>query len=397
MKNSTFLLLISLSFLFWQCGDKAQNSASETSSNSASAAAPQVKSTPTGGTTINGKIEGASDMQVFFDKSGLDNRTEVVGKVNAGPDGSFAYTLDQALEPAIYRIRIGAQKIFLPFNGTEKAITVNGNLTDFNRYNVDLRGSESASFYVDAMKAFYAQELDQKTALERINQAPEPIAALQLAFATQGGITAKNISLHKSILGNLKNAYPNAAYADQYTSLIQQAEQQIAAQKAAGAIQVGMPAPDIMMQDVNGKTRKLSDLKGKVVLLDFWASWCGPCRRANPHVVEAYDKYNLKGFEVFSVSLDGINPRMLPRIKSEEEKQRQLESAKNRWIAAIEKDNLKWSNHVSDLQHWNSPITKVYGVRSIPKTFLIDRDGNIAMVGVNPLSMDIEAEIQKLL
>lgn len=118
----------------------------------------------------------------------------------------------------------------------------------------------------------------------------------------------------------------------------------------------GSIAPELAFEGVDGKIRKLSDLRGKVVLVDFWASWCGPCRRENPHVVSMYAKYHDKGFEVFSVSLD---------------------KNKQSWIDAIAKDNLSWPNHVSDLKYWSSEAAKIYGVNSIPSTFLLDKEGRI--------------------
>lgn len=120
--------------------------------------------------------------------------------------------------------------------------------------------------------------------------------------------------------------------------------------------QPGSPAPDFELPNPEGEMMKLSDYKGNVVLLDFWASWCGPCRKDNPHVVHLYEKYNKDGFEVFSVSLD---------------------KDRERWLAAIEMDKLIWKGHVSDLQFWQSAAAKIYQVSSIPHTVLIDRDGNI--------------------
>ena len=118
----------------------------------------------------------------------------------------------------------------------------------------------------------------------------------------------------------------------------------------------GRMAPEIEMTDPNGNTRKLSSLRGNVVLLDFWASWCRPCRMENPNVVALYNKYNAKGFEIYSVSLD--------RSRAD-------------WVRAIEQDGLVWPNHVSDLNGWTSSGGATYGIKSVPSTVLIDRQGRI--------------------
>ena len=117
---------------------------------------------------------------------------------------------------------------------------------------------------------------------------------------------------------------------------------------------VGKPFIDVEQPDPKGNMRKLSDLKGKVVLLDFWASWCGPCRQENPNVVKAYNKYKSKGFTVFSVSLD---------------------DNKNKWLDAIKKDGLIWENHVCLLDQKNNKAASDYRVTGIPMSFLIDQNG----------------------
>lgn len=123
---------------------------------------------------------------------------------------------------------------------------------------------------------------------------------------------------------------------------------------------VGVMAMDFTQNDANDKPVKLSDFKGKYVLVDFWASWCGPCRQENPNVVEAYNKFKDKNFTVLGVSLDGGNTK----------------TTKDQWLKAVEADKLTWT-HVSDLQGWNNEVSKAWGIKSIPANFLIDPTGKI--------------------
>jgi len=131
-------------------------------------------------------------------------------------------------------------------------------------------------------------------------------------------------------------------------------------------------APNFVGYLPDGDSIQLSDFEGKIVLLDFWGSWCGPCRRDNPNLVELHQKYQEKGFEIVSVG---------------------IESRKRSWLAAIQNDNLYWKYHVSDLKQFDDHVAELYGVRKIPTTFLINQKGEIE--GVDWSKGDIKNYLDK--
>lgn len=218
------------------------------------------------------------------------------------------------------------------------------------------------------------------------NQVQEAFSNRLLSQVAQG------TRAHKAVLAGIMNGYVQgkntvlfSKYGEQYLKLFgnqnpdiaKNLTQQLAQVKAevekAQRTAVGKIAPEFTQNQVDGTAMNLSDLRGKVVLVDFWASWCGPCRKANPEVVALYNKYKAQNFEIIGVSLDRNQAA---------------------WEKAIEADKLTWY-HVSDLQGWKNAVAQSYGVRSVPQTFLLDAEGKI--IARNLKGPALEAAVKKAL
>jgi len=166
----------------------------------------------------------------------------------------------------------------------------------------------------------------------------------------------------KKIAEKFREKFPDSKYTKKFLERISKLK----------IVRLNEQAPEIAYLTPGGDSLKLSSLKGKVVLLDFWASWCIRCRKINPHIVELYKKYKNKNFTVFSVSLD---------------------SDKEKWMFAIKKDKLEWENHVSELKSWQSSAAKEYNILHLPNTFLVNKDGKV--IGIDLSEVELEKKIKE--
>jgi peroxiredoxin len=166
----------------------------------------------------------------------------------------------------------------------------------------------------------------------------------------------KYFATYLAVADKLRKEWPNYDVAKNFVSTVDKMK----------ALAIGQPAPEISLPDTTGQVVKLSSFRGKYVLVDFWAKWCGPCRDENPNVVRAFNKYKDKGFTVFGVSLD---------------------RSKQDWIKAINDDKLTWT-HVSDLKYWQSEAAKTYNITGIPFSLLLDPDGKIIAKNLRGAALD---------
>lgn len=182
----------------------------------------------------------------------------------------------------------------------------------------------------------------------------------------------------------LKEKYPDNQHTKFFDKIMvqnrAQAEQNRRKTEAQSTLIPGSQIPEISLPSPEGDFKSLSSLKGKIVLVDFWAAWCRPCRAENPNLVRMYNEYKNKGFEVFSVSLDGLPQQPDP---------------KSDWTGAIRADGLVWENHVSDLLGWGSTVAGRFGIKGIPYTILIDREGKI--IQLNLRGPALEAKLKEVL
>jgi thiol-disulfide isomerase/thioredoxin len=304
------------------------------------------------------------------------------------------------LQEGLFRLRVGEQKINLVLDGTEKKVEVAGDLANLNQFVYDVKGSASSVVYRNVMQQLIARKWSADDVRNFVDTTANPLTAVLVSVQAVGGNPAL-MDVHQKAGKRLSDTFPGNSYVADYQEFIASV-QKAAVNPGGNDFQFidaagRQPAPEIKLPNPSGKEYALSDLKGKVVLLDFWASWCRPCRMENPNVVRIYNKYKDQGFTVYSVSLDGIDSRQMAMFQNDSKKIKEaLDQQKQRWKEAIQQDGLIWDYHVSDLKKWECAPARLYGVNSIPRTFMIDKDGKIAAVNLRGAEQ-IEQTLQKLL
>lgn len=328
-----------------------------------------------GGFTINGTIKGMESGIVYFGYSdSVDFHTDSVPV----KDGHFIY-MGKVAEPvqAFMWLKKEEGRMVDPFDFFIEDTVSQLNATKDSLKQTVLTGSHVEDLYLQYKEALkpvkdkmnqlnkaYTAAADRhdEAAFDSLDRVYDKLAQEQqeamVSYVDKnpssiiGAWTVNRNLLYDADIKILQKLYTGFTPAVQQSQYAKTIKKEIDIQLK---LQTGMVAPDFTMNDTTGKPLSLSSFKGKYLLLDFWASWCGPCRRENPNVVKAYNEFKDKNFTILGVSLD---------------------ENKGRWEKAIHDDGLAW-NHVSDLKGWKNEAADQYGIRAIPSNYLLDPDGKI--------------------
>jgi thiol-disulfide isomerase/thioredoxin len=349
---------------------------------------------------ISGTINGGENVSVYLEALSQQGTISVA---DARTDASGSFKMAGNIPGfGLYQLRLGeSQDKIIPMTLVpDDKIKINA---DFATYELkpNLSGAKWASTMNDYMAVFSKFHVGQQELMNKRDSIPAeeltdlfmklkaPIDSFSLVrmdkdpsnpfnIVLQGAAVPsmgfndwdeKNLEVLKKVASAFEEKYPGSPVTTTMTNQVYQIEMEYN-QHIANSSGTRV-APEIALKNPDGVEMKLSSLRGQYVLIDFWASWCMPCRRENPNVVRLYNKYKNKGFTIFSVSLD-----------------KDAEA----WKEAIEKDGLVWPNHVSDLLQWNSPLPQLYGFSGIPHTVLVNPEGNIIGVGLRGASLEQKLE-----
>lgn len=314
------------------------------------------------GYIIKGKVSNlTAQTQIYLEEVSTQS-VKTIDTASVEQDGSFEMR-GKVGQKALGRLRLLNGASFLMVLDNQK-VDVTMNLQNPNDYTIS--GSPETQQLKDLIASIQSQpSTDRETYLKNY---ADTVKSPLVGYIAISSLNIENyFEDYQKFLGRMKAEMPQSPLTSQFEAYLN-------SMQAVANLSVGKAAPDLKYPTPDGKELALSSLRGKTVLLDFWASWCRPCRQENPAVVAAYNKYKSKGFDVYSVSLD---------------------QNKDKWVEAIGKDQLTWKNHVSDLKGWGAEPAAVYGVKSIPASFLLDKDGKI--IAKNLRGAALEAKLAEVM